>query len=241
MFFNNTELMTALECLAGQMNRRLHVGWEVEGRVTANLWGITPEAGLIRVLAMQPEEYDYWFIDGDSPGLLVARTDNMRRIESIFGSTLPPQLPDKLFLFESTLETTPVDKILKFLATQYDNIVFAPHSEPKSFYALGGREDLVGLKRDLATGGVEMATVASIFLRIQKADPEELVRVLSCELPGLEISYEGQEIQIAGPRNRLSGLHLLVKYLKKPLLGAGPVSISRHQTTRRRLSCPLAP
>lgn len=216
--FTDTELVTALEFLARQMNRKLQVDWEVEGKVTANLWGITPEAALIRVLAMQPGEYEYFFIDGDSPGLLVARRENLRKIKSTFGSVFPARLPDKLYLIEVSVEEASVDKVIVFLASEYENVMFAPHSGSSSFYALGGREDLLQVKRELAHGGVDMGAIVSTTFRIQKADPEELSRVLSSELPDLEIARKGQEILITGPHYRLSDLHRLIGYLDRPKL-----------------------
>ena len=211
--FVDTDLVSALQFLAGKMNRTLHIDWGVEGTVSANLWGITPEAALIRVLAMQPKEYQYVLVGGESSGLFVDRKENLSKIESIFGRGLPARLPDRLYLAELILEEGSVEKVVEFLKAEYENVEFAVRSEPTGFYALGSREDLLQVKRELSNGDVDMRAILSRTFRVREAEPEDLVRFLARELPDLDFKHDGLEIEITGPRYRLYDFEALIDYL----------------------------
>ena len=106
-----------------------------------------------------------------------------------------------------------VEKVVEFLKAEYENVEFAVRSEPTGFYALGSREDLLQVKRELSNGDVDMRAILSRTYRVREAEPEDLVRFLARELPDLDFKHDGLEIEITGPRYRLYDFEALIDYL----------------------------
>lgn len=149
--FVNADLVYVLKVLAKEMNRNIYVGPTVAGSVTVTLKNVPVEGAMALILQMQENEYDYKIVGSNT--IVVAAPEKLAEIEaSILDSdrVADKEVPDGAVRMEYLLEEAPSAKVVDFLKNEYPRVKFTPHPTMNGFYALGSREDLLQIKRELS-------------------------------------------------------------------------------------------
>lgn len=167
--FDNTELTVALNYLAKEIGADLVLGPSVRGRVTTKLEKVSLEDALQRILSSQQSQYEFKLVSDPELTLVVAAPDMLARLCEMRSDDLT---------MEYFLDEAASAKVIHFLKAEYPNVGFAPHPRINGFFALGSKEELLQIKRELSP----MDRVAS-----PSAPP------LREYLPPLAESYQGQD------------------------------------------------
>ena len=139
--FDNTELTVALNHLAKEIGADLVLGPSVRGRVTTKLEKVSLEDALRRILSSQQTQYEFKLVSDQKLTLVVAAPDMLARLCEMRSDDLT---------LEYFLDEAVSAKVIDFLKGEYPNVGFAPHPTMNGFFALGSKEDLLQIKRELA-------------------------------------------------------------------------------------------
>ncbi len=192
--FVNADLVFVLKVLAKEMNRNIYVGPTVQGSVTVTLKDVPVEGAMALILQMQENEYDYKLLDGPVlPTIVVAAPEKLEEVADDIlrdSNVREAVLPENSVRMEYLLEEAPSAKVVDFLTGQYPKVKFTPHPTMNGFYANGSKEDLLQIKRELATlDRVPEPPPPPLreFLPVKYGDINEIRSLLSALVP--DVSY----------------------------------------------------
>ncbi len=146
--FIDADLVCVIKALAKDMGRNVYIGPGVEGSVMMNFRSVPAEGALEMVLKDQAGDIRYKLVGYNT--LVVASGDKVDCIEhEIMGKPIGSRTGSGLVRQEILLEHASAAKVMGFLRGQYRDVDFLPHPTMNGFYVVGGRSDILQIKRDV--------------------------------------------------------------------------------------------
>ena len=193
--FVNADLVYVLKVLAKEMNRNIFVGPTVEGSVTVTLKNVPVEGAMALILKMQENEYDYKVV---KTTVIVASPDKLAQIpDDILDDDNVKEaiVPENAIRQEFVLEKAPAAKVMDFLAGQYDRVKFINHPTMNGFYAVGAKNDILQIKRELPNlDRVPEPPPPPLreFLSVKYGDVNEMRTLLSTLVPDVQYNVDAR-------------------------------------------------
>lgn len=220
--FVNADLVYVLKVLAKEMNRNIYVGPTVAGSVTVTLKNVPVEGAMALILQMQENEYDYKILDYNT--IVVAPPEKLDEIaNNIFDPSKQKQaeVPDDATRMEYLLEEAPAPKVVDFLKGEYPRVKFTPHPTMNGFYALGSKEDLLQIKRELSNlDRVPQPPPPPTreFIPVKYADITEVRGLLGTMVPDVQYNVDARQnlLIVEGSPGAIDQVRELLAELDRP-------------------------
>lgn len=146
--FIDADLVSVIKALSKDMGRNVYIGPGVEGAVTMSFRSVPAEGALQMVLKEQAGDIRYKLVGYNT--LVVAFGDKVDCIEhEILGKPMGSRSVSGRIRQEILLEHASAAKVMDLLRGQYRDVEFLPHPTMNGFYVVGGRSDILQIKRDL--------------------------------------------------------------------------------------------
>lgn len=193
--FVNADLVYVLKVLAKEMNRNIFVGPTVEGSVTVTLKNVPVEGAMALILKMQENEYDYKVV---KTTVIVASPDKLAQIPDDIlddDNIKEAVVPEDAIRQEFVLEKAPAAKVMDFLSGQYDRVKFINHPTMNGFYAVGAKNDILQIKRELPNlDRVPEPPPPPLreFLSVKYGDVNEMRTLLSTLVPDVQYNVDAR-------------------------------------------------